>query len=399
MIDSRTIYLLILAVLLILVGYASEEDYFPPPGFEGGWRKNTSPEFARSIGIDPGKLAEFGEFNLSIPNTSWKPYADYKGIVVIKDGWIVGEWYNTPAAREFKTYISSNGKSFAMMLFGILVNDGIAGTVPNVVDPESKVYDVRWLKQGFPLSDPRKDHITFEQIFQHTSGLCPERTASGEDVEEGRDEWTDYTKWVFGKDESWPQTKPLYFDPGRIEQYAGRDMSGEYANAYSSVGFCHLGLVFNNIYHVPAHRVLWDRLLEPIGFSGIDFHAPPSDSTKWFSAGGLRMTPRDYSRFAYLLLRDGRWQDAQIVPGDWVERFRSSPKYPNIRSNVDGVFGDQYPEDMFRIAGSGLNWAFIVPSLDLIALRTGRADNQTWAEIEREFLRKLFDCLSNKPEL
>lgn len=48
---------------------------------------------------------------------------------------------------------------------------------------------------------------------------------------------------------------------------------------------------------------------------------------------------------------------------------------------------------MFRIAGSGLNWAFIVPSLDLIALRTGRANNAIWADVEREFLEKLFDSI------
>jgi CubicO group peptidase (beta-lactamase class C family) len=372
---------------------APSEEYSPPPKSEGGWRKNTDSDFVRSLGIDPERLEEFGAFNLAIPNTCWRPYADHKGIVVIKNGWIVGEWYNSPAAEDFRTYISSNGKAFAMVAFGILVQDGVSGRICEAVDPESEVYDPRWLKEGFPLSDRRKEDITFEQIFQHVSGLCPERTASGDTVEEGRNEWSDYHDWVVGHDDRWPQTKPLYYDPGRIEEYEGRDISGNYANAYSSVSFCHLGLVFRNIYQMPAHQFLWDRLLEPIGFSGIDFHAPPENDTKWFSAGGLRMTPRDYARFAYLLLRDGRWQQREIVPPSWVLRFRSSPRYPNMRSNVDGIFGDRYPADMFRIAGSGLNWAFIVPSLDLIALRTGRADNRTWDKVEKEFLRKLFDSL------
>ena len=102
------------------------------------------------------------------------------------------------------------------------------------------------------------------------------------------------------------------------------------------------------------------------------------------------MIPRDYARFAYLLSRDGRWGETQIAPSGWVERFRTSSAYPNVRSNIDGVFGKQYPADMFRIAGSGLNWAFIVPSLDLIALRTGRADNRMWQEVEAKFLKLLF---------
>jgi len=393
MIDLGRFGLSFLLGALMLVGCNSEEEYFPPTESNGGWRKNTSPDFVHSLGLNPQKLEEFGDYNLGIENTSWMPYAQHKGIIVIKNGWIVGEWYNAPAAREFRTYISSNGKAFAMIAFGILMQDGISGRVSNALIPESKVYDPCWLDEGFPLSDPRKERISFEQIFRHTSGLCPERTASGESVEEGRNKWTDYVEWVVGRDERWPQTTPLYFDPGKIEQYVGRDVSGEYANAYSSVGFCHLGLVFRNIYEQPAHRFLWERLLEPIGFSGIDFHAPPNVSTKWFSAGGLRMTPRDYARFAYLLLRDGHWQDTEIVPESWVQRFRNSPLYPNIRSNYDGVFGSQYPKDMFRIAGSGLNWAFMIPSLDIIALRTGRADNREWEEVEKIFLERLFDSI------
>jgi CubicO group peptidase (beta-lactamase class C family) len=374
-------------------GCFSESGYFPPPASEGGWRKNEDPTFVRSLGLDPERLEQFGSFNLAVPNTSWRPYADHKGILVIKNGWIVGEWYNSPAATRFRTYISSNGKSVAMVAFGILVKDGVLGKVPMVIEPGSKVYDKRWLKEGFPLSDRRKAEITFEQIFQHISGLCPEGTAGGESVEEGRNEWSDYTDWVVGHDDRWPQTKSLYYHPGRIDQYKGRDISGDYPYAYSSVSFGHLGLVFRNVYQLPAHQFLWERLLKPIGFSGIDFHAPPSNEVKWFSAGGLRMTPRDYARFAYLLLRDGNWKGVEIVSPDWVQRFRNSPRYPNIRSNVDGLFGGQYPLDMFRISGSGLNWAFIIPSLDLIALRTGRADNQTWGEVERRFLKMLFDAV------
>ena len=78
-------------------------DYFPPSESNGGWRKNTSKQFIQSLGFIPEKLEEFGQYNLSIPNSNWKPYSDYKGVLVIKDGWIVGEWYNTKEGyKEFK---------------------------------------------------------------------------------------------------------------------------------------------------------------------------------------------------------------------------------------------------------------------------------------------------------
>ena len=384
-----------LPVLLILftsIGVA-QESYFPAEEAHGGWRTNTSAKFVRSLGVNPGKLEEFGRYNLSVPNTNWKPYGRYKGILVVKNGWIIGEWCNVPAAKKFRTYLSSNGKAFAMMCFGILMEDGRQGRVARAVGPASKVYRREWLPEGFPLSDPRKSEITFEEIFRHTSGMCPERTAAGAEVEKGRNQWTNYVDWVVGHDRRWPQTAKLYFPPGRPDLYPGSQRSGKHLYAYSSVAMAHLGLVIRNISGMPAHEFLWKRLLQPIGFSGIDFEAPPSKQIRWFTAGGLRMTPRDYARFAYLLLHDGRWRNRQLVPAAWVERFRTSLLYPNIRSNADGFFGRQYPKDMFRIAGSGLNWAYIIPSLDLIAIRTGRANNSQWNEVRRAFLAKLFAAM------
>ena len=372
------------------------DGYFPPSESQGGWRKNTAQEFIHSLGVIPERLEEFGQYNLSVPNSNWKPYSDYKGILVIKDGWIIGEWYNNGEAAEFKTYLSSNGKAFALVCFGIMAGDSRDGSIPVKITSKSRLYREEWLPQGFPLSDQRKSEITFEQVFRHTSGLCPERTGDGAPVEKGRDQWTDYIDWIVGHDQNWPQTGQLFFSPGHAEDYDGKEIDGDHAIAYSSVAMGHLGIVLQNVYSKPARQFLWERLLEPIGFSGIDYHSPPSDSIRWFSAGGLRMTPRDYARFAYFLLNDGKWGSRQIVAGEWNQKFRTSPRYANIRSNCDGIFGEQYPADMFRIAGSGVNIAFIIPSMDLIALRTGRVSNARWKEVENTFLEKLFEAIEEK---
>jgi CubicO group peptidase (beta-lactamase class C family) len=365
--------------------------YFPPPEREGGWRTNTDPEFVRSLGLDPEAMEEFGRFNLEVPASGWQPYASHTGTILIKDGWIVGEWYNTPAAKKFRTYISSNGKSFAITCFGMMMADSRSGKIPFRIDRESKVYDPRWLANGFPLSDSRKEQITFEMIFRHTSGLAPERDARGGNYEQGRNAWTWYPDWIVGHDKAWPVTGKLAFDPGHPEQFAGSDEWGMVNAAYSSVSFGHVGLVLQNVYGRPAWRFLWERICRPIGFSGLDFHGPPEpeEDIRWFSAGALRMTPRDYARFAYFLLNDGRWEDKQLAPSEFLSSFREQAIYPNMKSNADGFFGEEFPPDMFRIAGSGLNWAYIIPSQNLIALRTGRGHNEMWAEVRSGFLERL----------
>jgi len=370
------------------------EDYYPPPESQGGWRKNVDPEFIRSRGLDPVHVEGFGGYSLSVPNETVienHDFHEHTGALVIKDGWIVGERYRSSDGAGYMHYLSSIGKSFALACFGIVELDGLEGRIPDRINRNSRVYDTRWLEQGFPLSDPRKQQITFEQVFQHTSGICPQNAADGRILEKGRNLWSDYDAWVVGHEDQWPQTKRLYFDPGRIPQPGVREGWSGREGSYSSVAFAHIGLVLRGLYDMPAHQFLWERLLEPLGFSGIDYHEPPHPGRiMWFTAGGLRMTTRDLARFAYFLLRDGRWKDKRLLPDGWVRSFTSSPDYPNIRSNVDGYFGRKYPPDMFRLLGSGGNFVFVVPGYDLIAIRTGRTANALMKVLQRDLLRRLF---------
>ncbi len=70
-----------------------------------------------------------------------------------------------------------------------------------------------------------------------------------------------------------------------------------------------------------AHEFVWNRLFEPIGFSGIDFRALPGNDIRWISAVGVMITPPYYARLAYVLLRDGQWADREIVDPGWIRRF------------------------------------------------------------------------------
>ena len=369
---------------------------FPLPENEGGWRKDDSPQFQRAQGFDPTALEDFGRYNLVVPNNQWRPWNEHKGCLVIKNGWIVGEWYSGEDLQVFPQYLASNGKSVAMACFGILAGDSRAGRIPFDLGLESPVYDPRWLPQGFPLSDPRKQEITFDQVFRHVSGLCPEAEEAGRYQAD-----KDYTRWVVGRDPQYPETAPLYYDPGQPEQYLQPNRHRLYT--YSSIGFQHVGLALPQLSGIQAHTFLEERLFSPIGIRSAEYFQPVNEWSagednrliRWHSEGGLRLTPRDYARFAYLLLRDGSWGEEQIVPAGWFSHFWSTGDYPNLLGNRDGVFGREYPADLFRISGAGSNSAYIVPSLDLIALRTGRSDDGLAEEVEDGFLKRLFEALQH----
>ena len=87
-------------------------------------------------------------------------------------------------------------------------------------------------------------------------------------------------------------------------------------------------------------------------------------------------------RFGYLLLRDGRWKDEQIVPADYVRHCRTASPYNphapyslqfdvNTSGHVPNV-----PRDAFWKAGSGGHTLYVVPSLDLVIWKLGGRDGQ-----------------------
>ncbi len=113
----------VFAVMLLLISSCREkaaqpEEYFPPHRDQGGWRKNTSKEFAESLGLDYEALQQIGKIIMSAPflSSAIPGYDDHNhaSALVIKNGWIVGEWYLRPESRSFQQYLSSNGKTFAM---------------------------------------------------------------------------------------------------------------------------------------------------------------------------------------------------------------------------------------------------------------------------------------------
>jgi hypothetical protein len=235
--------------------------------------------------------------------------AKNKATLVIKNGWIVGEYYNRTAAKTAVYYLVSNGKTFAMMLLGRLVLDypglGLGLSVPG--DPST------------------------------------------------------YTKG----------------DP------------------YSSVAFNHLSLVFRNATGLEPSQYLRQAMLDPIGVGRMAYKLTSGmGNYVWATAGKGLASTRDFARLAYLLLHEGNWSGRTIFSSSWIRQFTTVAGYPNISSNTDCRFGSQYPKDLYRIVGSGVNLGFVVPSLDLVATFNGRTPTSMRGEVTRNFLQYLFAAVT-----
>ena len=370
---------------------ASLSSYYPPSEASGGWRKTTDASQIAGMGIDAAKLAALGSYLMALPsesyNTGVSGYTNTdKGAIVIKNGWIVGEYYNQPSAATGVYYLASNGKTLSMLLAGRMARD----FTQFGFNLQSKLYDTRWLAQGFPLTDSRKADITFDQVFRHESGIIPEieHTIASSAVQT-KAGWN-FQPATVGKDADFPVTAPLYYPPGNASAYTK-------GSAYSSVAFNHFSILFRNVSGLEPSAYLRQQILNPIGVGRMAYKTSNGmGDYVWATAGNGLASARDFARIGYLMLHEGDWNGTSVFDPSWLRQFTTSAAYRNLRSNVDCRWGAKYPGDMYRTTGSGLNWILVVPSLDLMMTFNGRTPKSQATAVDSMSLKRLFAAVTER---
>ncbi|TMV43933.1 serine hydrolase [Paenibacillus mesophilus] len=351
--------------------------YFPSSETKDGWRTLVHNDDISSLGIDLEATREFVDWNMeiqSVPPARQSPLS----VLVIKDGWIVSERYDRPETKYTPTWTASMGKTMTACMVSKWIEDSSGGRIPIKINLESPVYDIRYLPEGFPLSDPRKNLITFTHILNHTSGLRP-----SPEVFQGENFL--FVPYTVGHCEHYPDSMQLYSEPG-------------IKFGYSNVGYNHLAVISPHLTGVQLHTSIENHLFSPIGI----------EKTSWYSGGpsylwgekiyqpscaGPDMTSRDLARFAYLLLRNGKWEDQQIVASWYLDEMKKVSWVQldyglGLRSNTNGSLSTSLPKDAFVLSGAGLNVAMVVPSWDLIVIRMSQVHSFNSKKFLGEFLEK-----------
>jgi len=101
-------------------------------------------------------------------------------------------------------------------------------------------------------------------------------------------------------------------------------------------------------------------------------------------------TTRDWAKYGLLYLNKGNWNGEQIISEDWV-------KYTSTPTNTsEGIYGAQFwlnagghlpdvPKDMFMADGYQGQRVMIIPSMDLVIVRTGITYSKTAEKLEKRF--------------
>ncbi len=173
---------------------------------------------------------------------------------------------------------------------------------------------------------------------------------------------------------------------------------------YSNWDFNALGTIFERTTGRNIYDALESDLARPLGMQDFDrsTHRKSGDSTRSVHpAYHMNLSTRDMARLGLLMLREGRWGDAQVVPRAWVRESTQpvtrSPEM-NPASLRGGPFGYGYlwwvfdqpelgPAYRGGYAGLGAYGQFIavLPELDLVVAHKTRPGGGRQVSI-REFL-------------
>lgn len=179
------------------------------------------------------------------------------------------------------------------------------------------------------------------------------------------------------------------FDDGRPPKLVYRPgTSGIYSNDTSNMLAELLTLRFKEDLYTFMKR----EIMDPIGASGADWrwrnNSYRKDTVQDIKsrefASGLTITHRALARIGYLYLRQGRWEDKQLIEPETIKQLLQPTTLP-APWDYYAVYwgsneGDSFPEiplDTYWAMGLGDSILIVCPSLDIVCVRLGTGSRKS----------------------
>jgi len=207
--------------------------------------------------------------------------------------------------------------------------------------------------------DDRKRRMTIRHLLTMTTGLDWNEDLPYTDPDNTWSALQDTSDWV-----QFTIDRPMSEEPGKVFQY-------------NSGATLILGKVFYQATGIDLEEYAVEHLFRPLGIDDYFWKRTPRGLVD--TQEGLYISTRGIAKIAYLVLECGRWDDEQVVPGDWI---RDSVA-PFVPVNEDGSWEYGYKwwlihyqhdgEDRVAIAGLGFGdqVPIVFPELDMVAVFTG----------------------------
>lgn len=348
-------------------GARAAATYYPP---RGEWAAREP----AALGLDKARLDDAiayakanenpGDKDLSqdIPRTFRReaPYNELIGPtavrggssgIVIRRGYVAAEWGDT--LRPDMTF--SVTKTFLSTVVGLAFDRGMIRSTDDRV--------ASYMPAGVDLfSSEKNTPITWEHLLRQTSDWQGELW--------GKPDWADRPE---GRTPEESRNRRLYA-PG--ERYK-----------YNDVRVNVLALAILHVFRRPLPEVLREAVMDPIGASStwrwegyrnswidIDGLKVQASTGGGHWGGGMFISARDMARFGYLFLRNGRWNDRQIISEKWIAMARTPGTanreygYMNWFLNTDRKPIPSAPAGSVTFRGNGQNIIYVDWDNDLVVV-------------------------------
>jgi len=261
-------------------------------------------------------------------------------IIIIRNGFIVSEWYDDSHRKNSLFRVYSVSKSITSALIGIAIDKGfIDGVNELVLDffPEKNIFNL----------DPRKESMTIEHLLTMTTGLDWPEYYPQSDPRKITHEWRaseDYAQFVLDR--------PMIFAPGLVFNY---NTGASYL----------LTAILERATNMSTLDFANKYLFGPLSIKGAFWILSPQGVAQ--GGNGLMIKSRDMAKIGYLFLKNGIWEGKRIISSGWIKA--------STTSKINMQYGYQWwlspKDDLYQASGYGTQQINVFHKKELIIVFTG----------------------------
>lgn len=110
----------------------------------------------------------------------------------------------------------------------------------------------------------------------------------------------------------------------------------------------------------------YEHLLGPLGIKNIEWYKSPKGTYTGFAE--LSMTPHDMAKLGFLYLKNGRWENQQILSEEWVEV--ATKGHVSVSETLQYGYQWWVADDIYFAMGHQGQFLFVIPDKQLIVVFT-----------------------------
>ena len=325
---------------------AKQDDYWPTKGW-----KTSTPE---AQGMDSNLLANMLE-NIK------KEGGSVDSITIVRNGVIVFDVYFHGPKRDSLHIIHSCTKSIMSLLIGIAID---LGYIKDIHRPVISFFP----EKRFANLDERKKAMTLEHLLIMAPGLqCRDSW---------KYEWEGLEEMRYSYSDDWIQ---YMLDLPMVEAPGTRF---EYCNGASFL----LSAIIQKVTGMKTFEFARKHLFKPLGITDAKWNTNPQGIT--IGWGEMWLKPQDMAKIGYLCLKQGQWEDRQIVSKDWMKT--STRKHIDTNMLTLQGYGYQWwilPTGSYTALGYNGQYICIIPQKNLVVVFTSENIGDTSTSAPRKLLK------------